>query len=621
MSRSIRVSCCLLLCACASTAAAQEKKPRPKLPNIVWITSEDHGPHLGCYGDRFARTPNIDGLAKKGMRYTRCWSNAPVCAPARTTIISGVYPPASGAEHMRSMTRLPANMRLFPYYLRLLGYYCTNRVKEDYNVGKAGKVWDDSSAKAHYKNRAPGQPFFAVFNSLKSHESQIRNYKVKLVGDPTQVRIPAYHPDTPEVREDWTRYYAIVALADADAGEILRELEAAGLLEDTIIFSFADHGSGMPRNKRTPLDSGLHVPLIVYFPETWKHLAPPDYRPGGRSDRLVSFIDLAPTMLSIAGTEPPAWMQGWAFAGKHVAPPARYLFGFRGRMDERYDLQRSLTDGRYVYLRNYMPEVPAGQQVDYMFQTKTTKVWKQLFDAGKLNEAQRQFWQSPRAPEELYDLQNDPDEVKNLAQTPEGKTLLEKYRRALCTQILGIRDVGFLPEDEIHRRSAGSTPYELGHDTSKYPLERILAKADDATLGPAPDPATQKADLTDADSAIRYWAARSLLRHRQPSPLLRAALKDASPSVRVVAAETLGQYGSRDDLDAALKVLLELGDARKNSIYVSLAALNALDRLGTKVQPIATELRALPTEPTDAKHRAAPGVSRLVASIRAQLRE
>ena len=411
-------------------ASAQEKK-RPKMPNIIWITSEDHGPHLGCYGDKFARTPNLDKLAKKGMIYTRAWSNAPVCAPARTTIISGLYPSSTGSEHMRSMTRLPANMHMFPHFLRMVGYYCTNKVKEDYNLEKTGKVWDDSSNKAHYKNRGAGQAFFAVFNSTKSHESQIRLYKTKLVGDPAKVRIPAYHPDTPEVREDWTRYYDNIAKVDADAGELLAELEALGLLEDTIIIYFADHGSGMPRNKRTPTNSGLHVPMIVHFPEAWKHLAPPDYQPGGRSDRLVSFVDLAPTMLSLAGVQPPEWMQGRAFAGKHIGKANDFLHGFRGRMDERYDFQRSVTDGRYVYLRNYMPHLPAGQHLEYMFQTKTTAVWKKLYDAGKLNEAQSQFWKSPREPEELYDLQSDPDEVKNLAGSKEHLQVL----RLLCASI------------------------------------------------------------------------------------------------------------------------------------------------------------------------------------------
>jgi len=616
----------LVGCICAffpGILAAQEKT-RPKLPNILWITSEDHGPHMGCYGDLFARTRNLDKLAKKGMIFTRAWSNAPVCAPARTTIISGLYATSTGAEHMRSMTRLPPIMQMFPAYLRLVGYYCTNHIKEDYNLQKTGKVWDDSSKNAHWKNRGAGQPFFAVFNSLKSHESQIRNLKVKLVSDPRKVRIPAYHPDTPEVREDWTRYYDTIALADADAGELLRELEAAGLLEDTIIFYFADHGSGMPRNKRIPLNSGLHVPLIVYFPPKWQHLAPPGYAAGGRSDRLVSFVDLAPTMLSIAGVEPPAWMQGHAFAGKYVAEAPAFLHGFRGRMDERYDLQRSVTDGRFVYLRNYLPHLSAGQHVDYMFQTKTTRVWKKLFDAGKLNEAQSRFWNVPREPEELYDLSADPDEVHNLASDPAQREQLQRLRQAQHDHALKVRDVGFLSEDEMHLRSGNGTPYELGHDPKKYPLERILDQAEAASSLQSQALPKLRAGLKDGDNAIRYWSALGLLMRGkdavvEQAPALRGFLKDESKSVRVVAAEALAQFGTKGDVDEALKVLLEVAQPKKNSIYSSLAALNALDRLGAKARPVAAAIRAMPTVGMPANHRAAMGIERLLTNINGQL--
>lgn len=608
----------------AGAVTAQEKK-RPKLPNIIWITSEDHGPHMGCYGDKFARTPNVDKLAKKGMIFKRAWSNAPVCAPARTTIISGLYPTSTGSEHMRSMTRLPANMHMFPHYLRLLGYYCSNRVKEDYNLEKTGKVWDDSSNKAHWKNRGAGQAFFAVFNSVKSHESQIRNPKVKLVSDPGKVRIPAYHPDTPEVREDWTRYYDTIALVDADAGVLLQELEDAGLLEDTIIFYFADHGSGMPRNKRTPLNSGLHVPMVVYFPPAWRHLAPEGYMAGGRSDRLVSFVDLAPTMLSIAGMEPPAWMQGSAFAGKHIGKAPEFLHGFRGRMDERYDMQRSVTDGRYVYLRNFMPHLPAGQHVEYMFQTKTTAAWKKLFDLGKLNEAQRQFWRAPREPEELYDLRNDPDEVINVAGAKAHLVVLQRLRKAQRDHALEIRDVGFLPEDEIHRRAttAGSTPYQVGHNALRYMLGSILDTAELAASRKALDLDALKDSIDSKDTAVRYWMAQAMLIRGKAGfatnkAVLAGYLRDESPSVSIVAAEALATYGE-DDVKPSLRALLLLADAKKNSIYVSLAALNAIDRLGEKARPIAKEIRELPTEPTDAKHRAAMGVSRLLTSIRARL--
>jgi len=613
----------LLIAAFASNAPAQEKGKKAKLPNIVWITSEDHGPHMGCYGDALARTPRLDKFAKKSMMFRLAWSNAPVCAPARTTIITGVYPTSSGSQHMRSQTRLPADMRMFTYYLRMLGYYCTNKVKEDYNLEKGKGVWDDSSNKAHWRNRKPGQPFFAVFNSTKSHESQIRNYKKKPKTDPAKVRLPAYHPELPEARIDWAHYYDSLEKVDADAAQILQELADAGLLEDTIIIYFADHGSGMPRNKRTPLNCGLHVPMIVHFPDNWRHLAPKEYRPDSVSERLVSFVDLAPTMLSLAGAEPKSWMQGQAFAGKYAKEGPKYMHGFRGRMDERYDLQRSVTDGRYVYLRNYMPHLPAGQHVEYMFQTRTTKGWKDRFDAGKLNEAQSLFWKSPRPAEELYDLKSDPDEVNNIAGAEsaliQGK--LRELREAHKQHIFAIRDVGFLPEDEIHSRSKGSTPYEMGHDPKKYPLDAIWATASGATdissdidLGKA---------LKHEDSAARYWAAlgiqlrgkEAVTSHRKG---LLKALHDSSPSVQVVAAEVLATHGGKDIDDQSVKLLVDRAHPRKNSAYVSLAALNALDRLGDKVRPYRETVEGWPTAIPPGYERSAYGVPRLIAKIKEQ---
>ncbi len=399
----------------------------PPRPNVLWLTSEDHGPHMGCYGDAYATTPHVDRLAARGMLYTHVWSCAPVCAPARTTLISGLYATSTGGEHMRSMLPYPRGKPMFPQLLRDAGYYCTNNAKEDYNLASPGQVWDDSSGKAHWRKRPPGQPFFAVFNSVKSHESQIRARPHKPIHDPALVRVPAYHPDTPEVRQDWAQYYDQVSAADADAGARLAELDAAGLADDTIVFYFADHGSGMPRSKRWPYDSGLHVPLVVYIPDKFASRRPPDYKAGGHSDRLVSFVDFAPTTLSLAGVKPPEWMQGHAFLEKYQAPPQPFVYGFRGRMDERRDLVRSVTDGRYVYLRNYRPDLIYGQHVAYMFQTPTTRVWKQLFDEGKLSAAQQAFWK-PKPPEELYDLTSDPDEVHNLAASPEHQQIKARLR-------------------------------------------------------------------------------------------------------------------------------------------------------------------------------------------------
>jgi arylsulfatase A-like enzyme len=587
-------------------------------PNILWITSEDMGQHLGCFADSYATTPNLDALAAKGLRYRVCWSNAPVCAPARTTIITGIYPPATGAEHMRSMVPMPAGLKMYPQHLRAAGYYCTNNVKEDYNIAKPGKVWDDSSKKAHYKNRKPGQPFFAIFNFTISHESQIRNKPHTLIHDPAKVKIPAYHPDTPEVRHDWAQYYDRITQMDAQAGKVLKDLADAGLADDTIVFYYADHGSGMPRNKRTACNSGLLVPLIVHVPAKWKDQAPPEYRAGGSTDRPVSFVDLAPTVLSLAGVEPPASMQGKAFLGKYATKPQQYLHGFRGRMDERIDLVRSVRDGRYVYVRNYMPHLPHGQHVGYMFQTPTTRVWKDLFDAGKLNEAQSYFWK-PRAPEELYDLQTDPDEVKNLAGAPAHQEVLARMRKAQREHALRIRDVGLLPEDEIHRRSKDTTPYDYGH-SDKYPIERILAAAERASsLKPDALPELRKS-LKDEDSAVRFWAVMGLLM-RGPKVVtetragLEKALHDSAPSVCVAAAEALARSGGEEGLKKALPVLVDHANPTHHGAYAAVQALNAIDALGTRAASVKETLRKMPQKDPAAPQRANGYVSRLVAHI------
>ena len=576
-------------------------------PNVLWITSEDNGPHLGCYGDDYATTPNLDALAARGMIYRTCWSNAPVCAPARTTIISGMYPTSLGAEHMRSMTQLPDAFKMYPVYLREAGYYCTNNSKEDYNVKPTGEVWDDSSGKAHWKKRADGQPFFAIFNHTISHESKLRTRPHKAVHDAAKVRVPAYHPDTPEVRQDWAQYYDRITEMDALAGENLQEIAAAGLADDTIVFYYGDHGSGMPRSKRWPYNSGLQVPLIVYIPEKFKDLRPDDYVAGGSTDRLVSFVDLAPTLLSLCGIEPPAHMQGFAFAGKFTAPQQDYVYGYRGRMDERYDMVRSVGDGRYVYIRNYMPHKIYGQYIDYMFQTPTTRIWKEMFDAGKLNEAQSRFWKTKPA-EELYDLKSDPDEVNNLANSLQHQEILQRMRKAQQDLAIKIRDIGFLPEGEIHTRSAGSTPYEMAHDNAKYPLAKIMAAAEQASSLKTDALDALMTAFTDEDSAVRYWAAMGLLMRGEAGvslgrDQLRKALGDESPHVRIAAAEALGRYGNKEDITAALSVLLTLASPVDNGIYTSMSALNAIDYLDANAAPIADMVAELPDEDPNANGR------------------
>ena len=606
----------LLFLAIALTARAADA-PRP---NILWLVNEDHGPHVSVYGDPFATTPNFDALAAKGLRYKRAWSNAPVCAPARTTLICGLHAISTGGEHMRSMVPFPAGKKLYPQLLRDAGYYCSNNAKEDYNLAKPGEVWNESSKKAHWKNRPAGVPFMAVFNSEKSHESQLRKRPHKAVHDPAKVRVPAYHPDTPEVRQDWAQYYDTVTAADADAGARLRELEAAGLAEETIIFYFADHGSGMPGNKRWPLNRGLQMPLIVYIPEKFQELRPPEYQAGGVSDRLVSFVDFAPTLCSLAGVQPPDWLQGHAFLGKHTAAPQPFIYGYRGRMDERQDCVRSVTDGRYVYVRNFRPDKIQGQHINFMWQTPTTRVWEAMFKAGKLDEAQSAFWKA-KAPEELYDLENDRDEVKNLAASPEHRATLEKLRVALRENEARILDVGLLPEGDMHRRSAGKSPYDMAREPGKFPFARIYEIAELASnLKPEASPQLAEA-LHDSDAGVRYWAVlglhmRAPSGQKPPHPELAKLLDDPEPDVRIAAAQTLAEFGSESVSRRALERLVSLANWKQNGVFTAMAALNALGAVGDKTAPFAAQIHALPADGPAPDPRFKGYIPRLLEELR-----
>jgi uncharacterized sulfatase len=505
---------------------------------------------------------------------------------------------------------------MYPCYLREAGYFCTNNSKEDYNLEYTGKVWDDSSPKAHWRARRPDQPFFAIFNFITTHESQIRKRPHTPVHDPASMRVPAYHPDTPEVRRDWAQYYDNIATMDGQAGEVLKQLEQDGLAEDTIVFFYGDHGSGMPRSKRWPYNSGLQVAMIAHFPEKWKHLAPPEYKAGGTSDRLVSFVDLAPTLLSLAGLKPPSHMQGYAFAGPHCAARQQVLHGFRGRMDERFDMVRTVTDGRYVYIRNYMPHKIYGQRIAYMFETPTTAVWRRMYDEGRLNDTQSRFWK-PKPAEELYDLQSDRDEVQNLIGSVDHRQVTARLRKAQQEHAARVRDVGFLPEDEIHRRAGSGAPWNVGRS---YDFAAVAGCAELAAgWGPeAVRPLVAKLEHTE--SAVRYWALTGLLiRGKGDVGRVRARLQDPAPSVAIAAAQYLASHGADEDLKAALPVLVRYGDASKHGAPVAMQALNAVESIGAKARQLAAEIRKLPQDDPNGHARFQSYVPRLLESITANL--
>ncbi|HYE98815.1 MAG TPA: sulfatase, partial [Planctomycetota bacterium] len=355
----------LLLAGCAHAPP-----PPGDRPNILWITVEDMSPALGAYGDAFARTPHLDRFARESVRYTRAFATAPVCSPARFGLITGMYATTLGTQRLRSAFPVPPHVRGFPSWLRESGYYCSNNVKTDYNVADEprfiAEAWDASSPQAHWRGRPAGRPFFAVVNDMTTHQTRmsawpreqfVRDVQSRLspeeIADPAKVPLPPYFPDTPAARETLARAYDCIAVMDKNVGRILRELADDGLAEDTIVFFFSDHGHGLPRHKRVLHDSGMRVPLLVRFPSKYAHLAPAP--PGSTVDRLVSFVDFAPTVLALAGIGRPSHMQGRDFLR---GPERAHVFGARDRVDEAFDVARSVHDGRWLYIRTYMPHLP-----------------------------------------------------------------------------------------------------------------------------------------------------------------------------------------------------------------------------------------------------------------------
>lgn len=480
------------------------------LPNILWLVSEDNSPFLGCYGDTFATTPNLDKLASEGILYDNAFANSPVCAPARSTLITGVYTTTLGTENMRSFYRIPEFIRLFPEYLRELGYYTTNNAKTDYNFSPLGEkmeaAWDESSSTATYKNREAGQPFFAVFNTSITHESSLHTKLDTLQHDPEKVSIPPYHPQTSEMKYDWAQYYDKMTEMDEWVGEKLRELEEEGLAENTIIFYFGDHGGVLGRSKRFLFESGLRVPLIIKFPEKYRHLAPLDA--GSKEDRLVSFVDFAPSLLNLLGMEVPDYMQGHPFLGDELPSAPKYAYGNRGRMDERVDLSRTIRSKGYRYTINFMPKKIYGQYIEYLWRAPSMRSWEKEFKEGRLDSIQSAFWET-KPFEELYDVTKDPDNIDNLANDPKYSEIKEELCRALIDWMVNCKDVGFIPESTILKMSDSRNIYDFVREEN-YPIETIINTAINSAKIEVSIQNKFIDGLSSSNLIIRFWAAVGL---------------------------------------------------------------------------------------------------------------
>lgn len=451
---------------------AQAKKTQPY--NILWLSCEDLTPLMGAYGHPEIQTPNIDRLAREGITYTNAFATVGVSAPSRSSIITGMYPVAIGSHNMRTgdhwgykeperesystNTRIkdltgctlpeysvvtPVGVKCFTEYLRAAGYFCTNNPKCDYQFACPISAWDEVGDKASCQNRREGQPFFAVYNLGVTHESQIWKKKNDpMLMDTSKVVVPAYFPNIPVVRQDVARKYSNVMELDRQIGEYLDKLEKEGLLERTIIFFWSDHGGPLLREKRAVGNSGLRVPLVVRFPE--KKMA------GTRVEEIVSLMDLGPTVMSLAGLEPPAYMHGKAFLGGNKSKvPHQYAFGSADRFDETTDRSRSVIDGRFVYIRNFLPQLPYVYRNNYREQIDMTRELLAMNSRGELQGDAAYIFMESRPVEELYDLTTDPYEVHNLAGNPKFREKLLELRVALGAWQLEVGDKGFIPEYDL----------------------------------------------------------------------------------------------------------------------------------------------------------------------------
>ncbi len=593
MQRLIFVYLSLIFCASAAIA---------RKPNIVWISCEDISPHLGCYGDPHAITPNLDKLAAEGIRYANAFTTAGVCAPCRSGIITGMYQTTLGTQHMRGQASLPPEVKPFPVYLRDAGYYCTNNSKEDYQFVTPKETWDDSSGKAHWRNRSDKeQPFFSVFNFTGCHESGISSdskyLEVTKKLTPQQRQdasalstLPPYYPDTPLAREDWKRNYELITAMDAWAGEIIEQLKEDGLHDNTIIFFWSDHGVGLPRAKRWLYDSGTHVPLIVRIPKALR--IDEQGAEGTVVDQLVSSIDFGPTVMNLLGLNMPDHMQGRPFLGANAAPPREYVFGARDRMDERYDIIRMARDKRFKYIRNYEPLKPYYQYMNTPEKGSTMADLRKLHKRGELTPAAEYYFSPTKPVEELYDTHADPHELHNLAADPQYSDTLSRLRAAHLEWVKRTKDTGLIAEPIlVERENAIGHRYGVLRQSSDRGFANRLANvAVQASEGLQALPYLKEA-LADKDAAVRYWAAVGIGNIGEPALSAKdeiiAALEDESAVVRIAAARALCRMDMPKKALPVLTVELEEG-----AQWERLHAAIVLDEIDDMARPVLSEMRS-----------------------------
>jgi len=536
-------------------------------PNILWITCEDLSPILGCYGDSLAKTPNIDRFAKNAVRFTNAYATAPVCTPARSSLITGVYASSMGTHHLRGVVPKSEKIKCFTEYLRQDGYYCTNNEKEDYNFLTPEQAWDESSNTAHWRNRKPGQPFFSVFNFMTTHQSQTRYGSEKLnkinmtLNEDERIslddiEVPPYYPDTPVIRTNIAALYTQVNIMDKQFQGIINQLEEDGLRENTIIFFYSDHGTGLPRGKGYLHDTGIKVPLIIEFPDKYKHYSP--VNAGEFSDEMVSFIDFAPTVLSIVGINPLNYMQGDPFLGKYKKSTKEHVISIRDRRDEVLMFSRSIRTERYHYIRNFFPHRPRMQRNFYSELTPIRQELRRLHIQGTLQSEENWLMEDSVPVDELYDTKVDPNEFTNLARDQEHQNIMESLKSKLFSWMIDTKDLGLVPEYEMLEQTKGEPPYEVFMNT--LDAKPILELVDKIGRGKQFISDFNIA-LKSKDPIFRYWGATGLAALGEEAieskELLNILLNDSVPYVRFAASEAICNLGNFESGIAVLSEGLE----------------------------------------------------------------
>lgn len=564
------------------TTISEELPP----PNILWISHEDLSPIYGCYGDDYARTPNIDRLATKSTRFNKAYSNAPICAPARSTLITGMYSTSLGTQHLRSEIPVPEELKILPEVLRETGYYTTNNVKTDYNFSHEGR-WDESNNTAHWRNRPNGKPFFSVFNFMITHEGPTNALRhsdtemLEVFSDPATAKLPPYLPDSPRMREIWAHMYDLLAVFDLGVGKLLAELEEDGLLENTIVFVFSDHGHGLPGHKRWLNNAGLQIPFILHIPDKYKHLAP--NLKVGETDQLVAFVDFAPTVIKLTGANVPDLMEGSDFLGSETEPK-EYVFGYRDRADDCYEVSRSVSDGRYTYIRHFMPQLPYYQEAVIFNKGGSYEEINRLQQLGQLPHAVLRM-KREKPVEELFDLQEDPFEQENLIGKTEHAQRVDQFREKVTSWMVKHRDTGIITEGEmmLGSLSEGKSVYEYARSFSEETYQEMVNVAD--LVGKIQDPSQLIPYFESTENAVRFWAVVAADAYQGDSspfwPHVKKLLDDASLPVAIKAAEVLVK---KTNDQQALKFLEKM--LREPYEPLVLQAAISVRQLGDKATPL-----------------------------------